>query len=193
MQGEKEGKSTKAVGVYPSVKSASRFKFKLSQHGIKWKYKRKYSYKCQVKGCMRRFDNVKDWNKHHRSRHTDVTYTCKKCGRISDTPIQHRDHTYLHKEIQFSCGCCCKSFPSISRLSLHCHVHKRQCLYSCFASHCKKEYKWLQDLLHHLKVHLPNRYKCSKCKYSNLEKRLLVQHSRVHTDELPHACRQCGK
>ena len=56
---KREVKYTKAVGVYPSVKSASRSKFKLSQHVIKWKYKRKHSYKCQVKGCMRRFNNVK--------------------------------------------------------------------------------------------------------------------------------------
>ena len=119
-----ETKKTSSIGVYPTPKSASKFKFKMSQHGIKCKYKRKYSYKCQVKGCIRKFNNVKDWNKHHRSRHLDVNYTSEKCNRVSDTPIQHHDHLYTHKETQFSCGHCCKSFPSTSQLSLHWHLHK---------------------------------------------------------------------
>ena len=166
---KKETKRVGLVGVYPTTTSASKFKFKLSQHGIKRKYKRKYSYQCHVKGCVRKFNNVKDWNKHHWLRHHVVTYTCEKCSRISDTPIQHRDYFYTHKETQFSCGHCNKSFPSISHLSLHQHVHKRQQLFSCFTSNCEKEYKWPQDLLHHLKVYLPNRHKCSRCN-SNPEK-----------------------
>ena len=84
------------------------------------------------------------------------------------------------------------SFPSVSRLNLHRHVHKRQCLYNCFSPNCKKEYKWPQDLLCHLKSHLPTSHKCSQCEYSNPEKRLLVQHIRVYSNDLPFACRHCG-
>ena len=81
----------------------------LSQYGIKCRYKRNYTYKCQVEGCPKKFNNVGDWNKHHRSRHSSITYTCEKCGHISSSPIQHRDHIYLHKETQFTCGRCYKS------------------------------------------------------------------------------------
>ena len=59
---KQETKSVGSVGVYLTTKSASKFRFKLSQHGIKRKYKKKYSYKCHVKGCVRKFNNVKDWN-----------------------------------------------------------------------------------------------------------------------------------
>ena len=119
-------KVRKAVGIYPSASTASKYKFRLSQYGIKRRYKRKYTYKCQFEGCPKKFNNVGDWNKHHRSRHSSITYTCEKCGHISSSPIQHRDHIYLQKETQFTCGHCYKSFPSISRLNLHRHVHKRQ-------------------------------------------------------------------
>ena len=170
-------KKSVPVGTYPTVKNASKFKFKLAKHGIRCKFKCKYSYKCQIAQCAKKFTNVKDWNLHHRKHHPDVNSTREKCNKVSSTPIQHCDHIYNHKEMQFSCGRCCKSFPSISHLNLHRHLHKRQWLYSCFAADCKWEYKWPQDLLQHLKVHLPERYKCAKCSYSNPERRLLVQHS----------------
>ena len=152
----------------------------------------KYTYKCQVEGCPKKFNNVTDWNKHHRSWHSSITYTCKKCNRISTSPIQHRDHIYLHNETQFTCGCCYKSSPSISRLNLHHHVHRRQRLYNCFSPNWKRMYKWPQDLLHHLNSHLLTIHRCLHCEHSNPEKRLLVQHIRVHSDDLPFACRQCG-
>ena len=108
------------------------------------------------------------------------------------SPIQHRDHIYLHKEMQFTCGHCYKSFPSISRLNLHHHVHRKQRLYNCFSPNCKRMYKWPQDLIRHLKTHLLTRHSCLHCEYSNPKKRLLVQHIRVHSNDLPLACRQCG-
>ena len=128
-----------------------------------------------MEGCPKKFNNVCDWNKHHRSRHSSVIYTCEKCGHISSSPIQHRDHIYLHKEMEFTCGCCYKSFPSVTRLNLHRHIHKRQRLYNCFSLNCKKEYMWPQDLLHHLKSHLLTSHKCSQCEYSNSEKRSFKQ------------------
>ena len=142
---------------------------------------------------QKKFTNVKDWNLHHRKHHPDANYTCEKCNKVSSTLIQHRDYIYNHKEMQFSCGRCCKSFPSISHHNLHRHLHKQQWLYSCFAADCKQEYKWPQDLLWHLKVHLPERYKCAKCSYSNPERRLSVQHSQIHTNELHYTCRKCNK
>ena len=120
-----------------------------------------------------------------------ITYTCEKCGHISTSPIQHRDHIYFHKETQFTCGRYYRSFPSVSQLNLHCHLHKRQRLYNCFSPNCKKGYKWPQDLLWHIKMHLPINHRCLDCDYNTPEKRLFVQHLRVHMDERPFACRKC--
>ena len=39
-------RAKKAVGIYPNASTASKFKFKLSQYGIKCRYKRNYMYKC---------------------------------------------------------------------------------------------------------------------------------------------------
>ena len=116
----------------------------------------------------------------------------EKCGKISTSPIQHHDHVYLHKETQITCGRCYSSFPNISCLNVHHHLHKRQRLYYCFSSNCKRSYKWPQDLLCHIKWHLPISHKCLECNYSMPEKRLFKQHVRVHTDELPYKCRKCN-
>ena len=48
-------KIRKAGGVYPSARTASKYMFRLSKYGIKQKYKRKYTYKCQVDGCPKKF------------------------------------------------------------------------------------------------------------------------------------------
>ena len=50
---EKVIKAKKAVGIYPNASTASKYKFKLSQYGIKCKYKRNYTYKCQVEGAQK--------------------------------------------------------------------------------------------------------------------------------------------
>ena len=170
---EKSTKSKpKQIGVFPNATSAKRFRFKISNYGIKRKHKKIYSYKCQIKDCPEKFDNVTDWNQHHRSKHPRVTYKCEKCGRISTSPIQHQDHVYLHKETQITCGRCYSSFPNVSHLNIHRHLHKRQRLYNCFSPNCKRGYKWPQDLLLHIKRHLPISHKFPKCNYSTPEKRL---------------------
>ena len=183
---------SKQLGTFPNYQTAKKFRFKISKYGIRRKRKRTYSYKCQVKRCPRRFGNVTSWNQHHRSVHPEVTYTCEQCGKISTSPIQHRDHVYMHKETRYTCGRCYKSFPNISRLTTHRHLHKRQRLYYCFSPNCKRNYKWPQDLLRHVKIHLPIDLKCDVCNYRTREKRLFRQHSRIHTDEKPFKCRRCS-
>ena len=110
--------------------SAQRFKFIIAKYGIRRKYKCKYHFKCHVKGCESVFASIKDWNFHHKKKHSKVKYTCTKCKKVMDTPASYRDHVYTHNETQITCGRCNKSFPSVSRLNLHHHVHKRQRLYT---------------------------------------------------------------
>ena len=129
-----------------------------------------YTCSCQLKNCQETFGSVTEWNTHHRSAHPSITYKCEKCGKISTSPIQHRNHVYMHKETQITCGRCYSSFPNISQLNVHCHLHKRQRLYYCFSKNCKRSYKWPQDLLCHIKRHLLVSYKCFECNYSTPEK-----------------------
>ena len=143
------------------------------------------------KKCRAVFTSIKAWNEHHLLRHSKLTYLCNKCGKTCYTPTSYRDHKYYHGNKNFQCGHFMKSFLNSSQLNLHKHFHRRYQLYSCFSSKCNRAYKWPQDLLRHIKVHLPTVYKCTKCDYSTKAKRLLSQHINVHTDDLPFQCRGC--
>ena len=45
--------------------------FKLSVHRI-WQQKPKYYFKCSIGGCKRTFNQINDWNLHHRLKHKNV-------------------------------------------------------------------------------------------------------------------------
>ena len=130
------------------------------------------------KKCNAVFKSLREWNDHHHCHHPSLTYTCKICGKVCITPSSFRDHKYYHGVKKFECGRCCKQFMNASQLNLHKHFHRRDRLYKCFASKCKHSYKLPQDLLRHINVHLPTVYSCTKCPYSNKQKRLLQQHAR---------------
>ena len=134
---------------------------------------------------------MKEWNIHHLAKHKTVTYRCGECMKHLRTPTSMRSHELTHRDKPFSGSRCSKTFLHLSKLNLHRHLHRCQRLYSCFAPHCKQTYKWPQDLLHHIKKHLNIALKCRLCMYATYEKRLLRQHSNLHTNELPFMCRKC--
>ena len=45
----------------------------------------------------------------------------------------------------------------------------------------------------HAKIHKKVEWKCTKCTYSTLDKRLLQSHQRVHNRVLRYTCENCGK
>ena len=151
-----------------------------------------YHHICMGKKCHAVFKSLREWNEHHHRRHPKLTYTCRICGKICLMPSSFRDHKYYHGVKKFECSRCRKKFMNASQLNLHKHFHHRDRLYKCFASKCKCSYKWPQDLLRHIKVHLSTVYSCTQCPYSNKQKRLMLQHINVHTDDLPVQCRGCA-
>ena len=53
----------------PPLKSQKRripHKFKLNTYGIQRHHMRKYTYKCKMVNCNRKFNNARDWNSHLR-------------------------------------------------------------------------------------------------------------------------------
>ena len=66
----------------PSKDSAKRFKFQISQHILKRKYKCKYYFKCAIQECDPKFRSVCKWNKHHKNKHSDVKYMCSTCNKV---------------------------------------------------------------------------------------------------------------
>ena len=181
-------KSARPITMKPNPAAAKHYIFKLTRYGIKRKRCRKYHYSCVLKDCAAHFKNVKEWNEHHQLRHPHKTYSCYTCSKVCDTPVSFKDHTYFHGVKKFICGRCNKRFINNSQLNLHKHIHRRDQLYKCFAPKCTHNYKWPQDVLRHIKVHLSTVYKCTQCSYSNKEKRLLQQHINIHTDDLPYRC-----
>ena len=161
------------VTVKANLTSARKYIFKLTRYGVRRKNHKNYHHTCVGKKCHAIFKSLWEWNEHHRLRHPKLTYTCRICGKICLTPSSFRDHKYYHGVNKFECGWCHKKFMNASQLNLHKHFHHRDRLYKCFASKCKHSYKWPQNLLRHIKVHLSTVYSCTQCLYSNKQKWLL--------------------
>ena len=49
------------TGIFPSHKTATQYKLRIQTHNLKRKCKRRYYFKCTVKGCSSGFSSVKEW------------------------------------------------------------------------------------------------------------------------------------
>ena len=181
----KSSKKTEKSGA-----AAKKPKFAISSHGLLRKTRKKYNFKCPIRGCKKIFGMVKDWNSHHLSSHSTVKYQCAKCLKWMTTPNRFADHKYYHQEARYKCGRCNKSFHFNSGLQLHKNLHRRNKVYRCFAKNCDHSYKWPQDLLRHVKVHRKIRLCCEYCNYISYDRRLLRQHKQKHQDIKKYACRK---
>ena len=97
---------------------------------------------------------------------------------------------YTHMDKKFSCGRCNKKFTFQSNLNLHRNLHQCTKPYECFAKDCLQRYKWPQDLMHHIKMHLEVKIRCVLCNYRTHEKRLLLQNKNVHLQVKKFKCRK---
>ena len=101
--------------------------------------------------------------------------------------------TYTHWGKKFISGRCGQKFTFQSGLNLHRNLYRWVHPYECFATNCKRKYKWPQDLLKHIKCHLKIVLKCKACTYSTHERRLLRQHKNTHSTDKKYECgKQCG-
>ena len=132
----------------------------------------------------------KKLNSHHLSVHRAIKYQCSTCLKWVVTPNCCNDHKYLHQEACYKCGHCDKFFYFKSGLQLHKNLHRRYKTYECFAKNCDHRYKWPQDLLRHIKVHLKIKLCCEHCDYITHESRLLRQHKQKHQETKKYICRR---
>ena len=164
------------VTVKANPTAARKYIFKLTRYGVRCKNHKNYHHTCVGKKCSAIFKSLREWNDHHHRCHPRLTYTCRICGKV----YQFQDHKYYHGVKKFECGRCHKRFMNASQLNLHKHFHHRDRLYKCFASKCKRSYKWPQDLLRHIKVHLSTVYSCTQCLYSNKQMFTPATYKRSH-------------
>ena len=175
----------------PAKDSAKCYKFKIAQHKLRRKYRRKYYFKCAVQECDHKFKSVCEWNTHHKAKNSDVKYTCSVCSKVLHTPGSIGDHKYMHNHKTHICSRCNQGFLSPSHLTQHKHTHCRQCLCMCFSADCLNSFKWPQDLLRHVRNHTAVVLKCKLCTYSNTECHLIKQHQNVHSDVKKFKCHKC--
>ena len=142
--------------------------FKITLHGLT-KRLPKYYFKCYVSGCSSKFHSLKDWNTHHIVQHKTL-HSYLKCPRQFKKPSAFWAHqNYIIEYI----------------------LHRRYLNVKCFASGCKKQYKWRQDLHHHVQKHLKRTYACEICGFITDEKRLLRQHKIKYKDVFNYRCKEC--
>ena len=94
----------------------------------------------------------------------------------------------MNVKIAFKCDRCDKTFAFKSLYKIHVHTHLRSRIHKCFAGSCGREYKWPQDLHHHIQTHLKLTYGCNICDYSNSQKYLLKHHLKRHNDVMYYHC-----
>ena len=177
----------------PSTKSRKRHvphKFKLNTYGIRRHHVRKYTYKCKMLNCTRKFNNAWDWNSHHCLRHGSL-FQCEICYKTFPSPSSFRDHKYMHRDNQYKCMQCNRSFPFLSGVKNHKRSHLRQRLFKCFAGRCKCAFKHPQDLHRHIGFHIGKEFKCDKCGHCTYQARLLKRHQVVHNSAKKYSCKSC--
>ena len=165
-------------------------RFGISFIGIR-KCRRYYHFKCKEPRCNKTFNKVRDWNAHHRLVHKNKL-KCGLCGRKFTTPSAYRAHNNYHAPHKFNCNICGKTFAFESGLKQHKVVHTHSKLNRCFTGKCTKAFKWPQDLVHHIKRHMQEKWPCIKCNMVFVEKCLLKRHEYKHLSIYRYRCSKCN-
>ena len=153
------------------------------------KGKKQYLFKCLM--CSLRWATCKERNDHFKRKHRKLQ--CDKCKKFFCTPSAFSLHKYIHRDGQFECKICQAYFPFKSQLDHHMVSHSKTREYRCLEPFCEKEFTHKSDLVKHERTHSGVMYKCSKCEYSNPDKRNYNQHLCKHRDKTPFQCKQCGE
>ena len=154
--------------------------------GIKKRCKSSSGRKYQCKECDEIMDSMAKLNLHHKDKHSPVK--CNICNELFNTPSTLSRHKYKHKECKYSCEQCGKLFPFESDRDLHLNTHR-----TIKAFQCDRAYYSKGELGKHVKTHENVKWRCTMCKYSNLDERNLKSHMRVHSGLKKYLCPSCLK
>ena len=160
--------------------------FATENHGLK-KYKPDRWFKCPIcgihKGTTHRLNN------HYKRRHKPLQ--CEHCEMVFNTPSGLSHHRYTHAEKCKRCTDCGKSFHFESELAQHCITHRKVPGFKCNYGNCERRFMNNLDLLKHIRTHKASPMRCEHCEYSTKDKRLLSNHLKMHSDDLPFKCDIC--
>ena len=117
---------------------------------------------------------------------------CEYCNRYFSNPHALKRHQYEHStDKQYKCKDCQQEFYFQSELTAHRMKHRENPSFTCMANGCGKKFFRNSDLNAHVPVHSGVLHRCDHpgCTYSNLDKRLVTGHKRVHSDKKTFMCK----
>lgn len=152
----------------------------------------KLPFECSY--CSERFKYQKNRN-NHENFHTGKLPQCPKCLKIFLAFEKLTEHLKLHK-IKLQCKLCSKEFFNQKRLEVHIRLKHQQppkIVPPCLL--CAAKFKTLFHLKLHMEAHQrrSQTYTCEYCQRQFKNRKLIVQHMKIHSGIMPHKCDKCGK
>ena len=165
--------------------------FKTRTHGIRKltpEERKDKKFKCD--NCDFIAYSRKGVSNHYTEKHGSCI--CEYCNRYFGNPHALKRHQYEHStDKQYKCKDCYQEFYFQSELTAHRMKHRENPSFTCMASGCGKKFFRNSDLNAHIPVHSGVLHRCDHpgCTYSNLDKRLVTGHKRVHSDKKTFMCK----
>ncbi|XP_051155292.1 zinc finger protein 271-like [Leptopilina boulardi] len=121
------------------------------------------------------------------------TFVCKFCGRTLSTYQSLLDHEHIHTgEKPYPCDICDKSFRSYTARWSHMQRHKEG---NFICEQCGKSFNYKQNLMTHVQIHVSmedRKHQCPTCNKRFLRKAHLNVHMRIHEGIRPYTCDICN-
>jgi KRAB domain-containing zinc finger protein len=151
------------------------------------------AFKCTRCDDDRRFIDKAQLVKHVNIRHEKTKlFPCPECERVFYCSSTRRSHLVgAHREKQFSCETCGKTFSTKFNLRSHQQMHIYE---SIECPTCKKTFKNPNSLKIHIRLahdRIKETFECPICA-KLVSKTYLNTHLQLHTGERPYQCKLCG-
>ncbi|XP_064652009.1 zinc finger protein 62 homolog [Lineus longissimus] len=128
--------------------------------------------------------------KSHKSTHKERQFKCGFCTKSFASETTLIGHQIIHEKKQFKCLVCQMAFTQKSSLTRHVVIHSGEKRFQC--STCGKVFRLKETLQGHERIHTGN-LSCLYCEKHFLTKRHLNKHLRTHKEHKPYKCTKCNK
>ncbi|XP_072174271.1 uncharacterized protein [Diadema setosum] len=146
--------------------------------------------KCTM--CMKQFEDEKSMQEHFASTHTNLPKLCSICkvNFESDETLQEHEAEHMHNGL-FLCLVCGRTYKQKAHLVRHYQSHSKDIKAKATKREASPADTTKQEGLG-IKVK-KERFPCTLCGKEFLDTKLLENHKKIHTGELPYPCTMCNK